>query len=160
MSGDRPKTREETSPRASDSLENLLSKWEQIVFFCINEIEMFPVYANLCIMHANILRRFLDLSRSFSQWGQALCVMVLYFLGCSTVGRGRQKTIVLKVPVHEEIQDDQESGSETSDSVSNSGQNQNTNNVTLITLNSEGKIHKWVFWDWFVQDVLARHIEG
>ncbi|XP_067236345.1 protein BANP isoform X2 [Chanodichthys erythropterus] len=82
VSGDRPKTREETSPRATDSLENLLS---------------------------------------------------------NTVGRGRQKTIVLKVPVQEEIQDDQESGSETSDSVSNSGQplSQNTNNVTLITLNSE-----------------------
>ncbi|XP_052453405.1 protein BANP isoform X1 [Carassius gibelio] len=82
VSGDRPKTREETSPRASDSLENLLS---------------------------------------------------------NTVGRGRQKTIVLKVPVHEEVQEDQESGSETSDSVSNSGQplSQNTNNVTLITLNSE-----------------------
>lgn len=62
----------------------------------------------------------------------------------STVGRGRQKTIVLKVPVHEEIHDDQESGSETSDSVSNSGQHssQNTNNVTLITLNSEGTIPK------------------
>ncbi|ROJ28365.1 Protein BANP [Anabarilius grahami] len=82
VSGDRPKTREETSPCATDSLENLLS---------------------------------------------------------NTVGRGRQKTIVLKVPVQEEIQDDQESGSETSDSVSNSGQplSQNTNNVTLITLNSE-----------------------
>lgn len=63
---------------------------------------------------------------------------------CSTVGRGRQKTIVLKVPVQEEIHDDQESGSETSDSVSNSGQqsSQNTNNVTLITLNSEGMIHE------------------
>ncbi|KAI2648216.1 Protein BANP [Labeo rohita] len=82
VSGERPKTREETSPRASDSLENLLS---------------------------------------------------------NTVGRGRQKTIVLKVPVQEEVQEDQESGSETSDSVSNSGQplSQNTNNVTLITLNSE-----------------------
>uniref|UniRef100_A0A673HQK3 Protein BANP n=1 Tax=Sinocyclocheilus rhinocerous TaxID=307959 RepID=A0A673HQK3_9TELE len=82
VSGDRPKTREETSPRASDSLENLLS---------------------------------------------------------NTVGRGRQKTILLKVPIQEEVQEDQESGSETSDSVSNSGQplSQNTNNVTLITLNSE-----------------------
>ncbi|KAL0154789.1 hypothetical protein M9458_049052, partial [Cirrhinus mrigala] len=49
------------------------------------------------------------------------------------------------VPIQEEIQEDQESGSETSDSVSNSGQplSQNTNNVTLITLNSEGKIHEW-----------------
>ncbi|XP_016325004.1 protein BANP-like [Sinocyclocheilus anshuiensis] len=82
VSGDRPKTREETSPLASDSLENLLS---------------------------------------------------------NTVGRGRQKTILLKVPIQEEVQEDQESGSETSDSVSNSGQplSQNTNNVTLITLNSE-----------------------
>uniref|UniRef100_A0A8C1JDL1 Protein BANP n=1 Tax=Cyprinus carpio TaxID=7962 RepID=A0A8C1JDL1_CYPCA len=82
VSGDRPKTREETSPHTSDSLENLLS---------------------------------------------------------NTVGRGRQKTILLKVPVQEEVQEDQESGSETSDSVSNSGQplSQNTNNVTLITLNSE-----------------------
>lgn len=79
VSGDRAKT-EETLPRTSDSLENLLS---------------------------------------------------------NTVGRGRQKTIVLKVPVQEEVQDDQESGSETSDSVSNSGQPQNNNNVTLITLNSE-----------------------
>ncbi|XP_016141095.1 protein BANP-like [Sinocyclocheilus grahami] len=89
VSGDRPKTREETSPHASDSLENLLS---------------------------------------------------------NTVGRGRQKTIVLKVPIQEEVPEDQESGSETSDSVSNSGQplSQNTNNVTLITLNSEGKIHKWI----------------
>ncbi|XP_026095085.1 protein BANP-like isoform X1 [Carassius auratus] len=82
VSGERPKTREETSPHTSDSLENLLS---------------------------------------------------------NTVGRGRQKTILLKVPVQEEVQEDQESGSETSDSVSNSGQplSQNTNNVTLITLNSE-----------------------
>ncbi|TRZ02519.1 hypothetical protein DNTS_026574 [Danionella cerebrum] len=83
VSGDRMKP-EESSPRASESLENLLS---------------------------------------------------------NTVGRGKQKTIVLKVPVHEEVQEDQESGSETSDSVSNSGQpgsqNNNNNNVTLITLNSE-----------------------
>ncbi|KAM9496237.1 protein BANP isoform 2-T3 [Clarias gariepinus] len=57
----------------------------------------------------------------------------------NTVGRGKQKTIVLKVPGPEESQEDQESGSEASDSVSNSGQSsaQNTNNVTLITLNSE-----------------------
>ncbi|KAF5903898.1 protein BANP isoform X1, partial [Clarias magur] len=57
----------------------------------------------------------------------------------NTVGRGKQKTIVLKVPAPEESQEDQESGSEASDSVSNSGQSsaQNTNNVTLITLNSE-----------------------
>ncbi|XP_017341283.1 protein BANP isoform X2 [Ictalurus punctatus] len=57
----------------------------------------------------------------------------------NTVGRGKQKTIVLKVPGPEESQEDQESGSEASDSVSNSGQSsaQSTNNVTLITLNSE-----------------------
>uniref|UniRef100_W5LCV7 Protein BANP n=1 Tax=Astyanax mexicanus TaxID=7994 RepID=W5LCV7_ASTMX len=56
-----------------------------------------------------------------------------------TVGRGRQKTIVLKVPAPEESQEEQDSGSEASDSMSNSGQAsaQGTNNVTLITLNSE-----------------------
>ncbi|XP_053496827.1 protein BANP isoform X1 [Ictalurus furcatus] len=61
------------------------------------------------------------------------------YLADSTVGRGKQKTIVLKVPGPEESQEDQESGSEASDSVSNSGQSsaQSTNNVTLITLNSE-----------------------
>ncbi|XP_053093054.1 protein BANP isoform X3 [Pangasianodon hypophthalmus] len=61
------------------------------------------------------------------------------YLADSTVGRGKQKTIVLKVPGPEESQEDLESGSEASDSVSNSGQSsaQNTNNVTLITLNSE-----------------------
>lgn len=62
------------------------------------------------------------------------------YLADSTVGRGKQKTIVLKVPGPEESQEDQESGSEASDTVSNSGQSaQNTNNVTLITLNSEGE---------------------
>ncbi|XP_060771018.1 protein BANP isoform X2 [Neoarius graeffei] len=82
MSSERPKPgQEEPLPRATDSLENLLS---------------------------------------------------------NTVGRGKQKTIVLKVPGPEESQEDQESGSEASDSVSNSGQSaQNANNVTLITLNSE-----------------------
>ncbi|XP_049330652.1 protein BANP isoform X2 [Astyanax mexicanus] len=57
----------------------------------------------------------------------------------NTVGRGRQKTIVLKVPAPEESQEEQDSGSEASDSMSNSGQAsaQGTNNVTLITLNSE-----------------------
>ncbi|XP_026871010.1 protein BANP isoform X1 [Electrophorus electricus] len=56
----------------------------------------------------------------------------------NTVGRGRQKTIVLKVPGPEESQDDHDSGSEASDSVSNSGQaSVQNNNVTLITLNSE-----------------------
>ncbi|XP_062857621.1 protein BANP [Trichomycterus rosablanca] len=61
-----------------------------------------------------------------------------YLLG-STVGRTRQKTIVLKVPGPDESQEDQDSGSEASDSVSNSGQSsgQNISNVTLITLNSE-----------------------
>lgn len=63
------------------------------------------------------------------------------YLADSTVGRGKQKTIVLKVPAPEESQEDQDSGSEASDSVSNSGQSsaQNPNNVTLITLNSEGE---------------------
>uniref|UniRef100_A0A3Q3E144 Protein BANP n=1 Tax=Labrus bergylta TaxID=56723 RepID=A0A3Q3E144_9LABR len=45
-------------------------------------------------------------------------------------------TILVKVPGPEESQEDQESGSEASDSVSNGG-NSNTPNVTLITLNSE-----------------------
>lgn len=53
----------------------------------------------------------------------------------------RQNTIVVKVPGHEDSHnEDGESGSEASDSISNSGQlgNQNIgNNVTLITLNSE-----------------------
>ncbi|XP_007670932.1 protein BANP isoform X1 [Ornithorhynchus anatinus] len=53
----------------------------------------------------------------------------------------RQNTIVVKVPGHEDSQnEDGESGSEASDSVSNSGQagSQNIgNNVTLITLNTE-----------------------
>lgn len=63
------------------------------------------------------------------------------YLAYSTVGRGKHKTIVLKVPGPEESQEEQDSGSEASDSVSNSGQSstQNTNNVTLITLNSEGE---------------------
>ncbi|XP_066524021.1 protein BANP isoform X2 [Hoplias malabaricus] len=83
VSGERPKAiQEETIPRTTDSLENLLS---------------------------------------------------------NTVGRGRHKTIVLKVPGPDESQEEQDSGSEASDSLSNSGQAsaQNTNNVTLITLNSE-----------------------
>lgn len=49
----------------------------------------------------------------------------------------------MKVPGHEDSHnEDGESGSEASDSISNSGQlgNQNIgNNVTLITLNSEGR---------------------
>lgn len=59
----------------------------------------------------------------------------------STMTRRRQNTILVKVPVPEESQEDQESGSEASDSVSNGGQSINTpngQNVTLITLNSEG----------------------
>ena len=57
------------------------------------------------------------------------------------MGGRRQNTILVKVPVHEESQDEQESGSEASDSMPGSGQGsaQNHNNVTLITLNSEGK---------------------
>lgn len=64
------------------------------------------------------------------------CVFLL-----STMTRRRQNTILVKVPGPEESQEDQESGSEASDSVSNGGQpinTQNGQNVTLITLNSEG----------------------
>lgn len=58
----------------------------------------------------------------------------------STAGGRRQNTILVKVPGPEDSQEDAESGSEASDSVSNSGQagSQNANNVTVITLNSEG----------------------
>ncbi|XP_071384583.1 protein BANP [Centroberyx affinis] len=58
----------------------------------------------------------------------------------NTVTGRRQNTILVKVPGPEESQDDQESGSEASDSVSNGGHAsnaQNGQNVTLITLNSE-----------------------
>lgn len=58
----------------------------------------------------------------------------------------RQNTIVVKVPGQEDSHnEDGESGSEASDSVSNCGQSgsQNIgNNVTLITLNSEGASSK------------------
>lgn len=59
----------------------------------------------------------------------------------STITRRRQNTILVKVPGPEESQEEQESGSEASDSVSNGGYSmnaQNGQNVTLITLNSEG----------------------
>lgn len=63
------------------------------------------------------------------------------FLRSAVPGR-RQNTIVVKVPGQEDSHnEDGESGSEASDSVSNCGQSgsQNIgNNVTLITLNSEG----------------------
>ncbi|KAF7224704.1 protein BANP isoform X2 [Nothobranchius furzeri] len=58
----------------------------------------------------------------------------------NTVSRRRQNTILVKVPGPEESQEEQDSGSEASDSVSNSGQSssaQNGQNITLITLNSE-----------------------
>lgn len=58
----------------------------------------------------------------------------------NAVGGRRQNTILVKVPPPEDSQEEQESGSEASDSVSNSGQANNaqsTQNVTLITLNSE-----------------------
>ncbi|XP_048402268.1 protein BANP isoform X5 [Stegostoma tigrinum] len=62
-------------------------------------------------------------------------------LSNSVPGR-RQNTIIVKVPGHEDSHtEDVESGSETSDTVSNSGQSGGQNlapNVTLITLNSEG----------------------
>ncbi|XP_042294203.1 protein BANP isoform X3 [Sceloporus undulatus] len=64
-------------------------------------------------------------------------------LNTAVPGR-RQNTIVVKVPGHEDSHnEDGESGSEASDSVSNSGQlgSQNIgNNVTLITLNAEGHL--------------------
>lgn len=64
------------------------------------------------------------------------------FLARSAVPGRRQNTIVVKVPGHDDSHnEDGESGSEASDSVSNSGQvgSQSIgNNVTLITLNSEG----------------------
>lgn len=65
----------------------------------------------------------------------------------STMTRRRQNTILVKVPGPEESQEDQESGSEASDSVSNGGQpinTQNGQNVTLITLNSEGMTSEWL----------------
>nr|XP_014340059.1 PREDICTED: protein BANP isoform X2 [Latimeria chalumnae] len=59
----------------------------------------------------------------------------------NTIPARRQNTIVVKVPGHEDSHnEDGESGSENSDSVSNSGQSGSQsigNNVTLITLNSE-----------------------
>lgn len=65
-------------------------------------------------------------------------------LFCSAVPGRRQNTIVVKVPGHDDSHnEDGESGSEASDSVSNSGQlgSQSIgNNVTLITLNSEGML--------------------
>ncbi|XP_053174781.1 protein BANP isoform X2 [Scomber japonicus] len=58
----------------------------------------------------------------------------------NTVAKRRQNTILVKVPGPEESQEEQESGSEASDCVSNGGHSsnaQNGQNVTLITLNSE-----------------------
>uniref|UniRef100_A0A8C6SLN2 Protein BANP n=1 Tax=Neogobius melanostomus TaxID=47308 RepID=A0A8C6SLN2_9GOBI len=54
----------------------------------------------------------------------------------NTVAKKRQNTILVKVPGPEESQEEQDSGSEASDSVSNGGM-QSSQNVTLITLNSE-----------------------
>lgn len=60
----------------------------------------------------------------------------------SAVPGRRQNTIVVKVPGQEDSHnEDGESGSEASDSVSSCGQSGSQsigNNVTLITLNSEG----------------------
>ncbi|XP_039881266.1 protein BANP [Simochromis diagramma] len=58
----------------------------------------------------------------------------------NTVTRRRHNTILVKVPGPEESQEEQESGSEASDCVSNGGQSSNAQkgqNVTLITLNAE-----------------------
>ncbi|XP_034735071.1 protein BANP isoform X2 [Etheostoma cragini] len=57
-----------------------------------------------------------------------------------TITRKRQNTILVKVPAPEESPEEQDSGSEASDTVSNGGHSsnaQNGQNVTLITLNSE-----------------------
>ncbi|XP_036431755.1 protein BANP isoform X1 [Colossoma macropomum] len=116
VSSERSKAgQEETIPRATDSLENLLSKTLDLHGCQPFEFEAKKSYASDCEPLT------VDCSAG------------------STVGRGRQKTIVLKVPGPEQSQEEQDSGSEASDSVSNSGQSsgQNTNNVTLITLNSE-----------------------
>jgi len=59
----------------------------------------------------------------------------------STVARKRHNTILVKVPGPDDSQEEQDSGSEASDTVSNGGHSsnaQNGQNVTLITLNSEG----------------------
>ncbi|KAI5626909.1 protein BANP isoform X1, partial [Silurus asotus] len=110
MSSERKPGQEEPLARTTDSLENLLSN-------------MLIVSKALNMIFCNI----------FSE------SVTPEYLADSTVGRGKQKTIVLKVPGPDESQEDQDSGSEASDSVSNSGQSssQNPNNVTLITLNSE-----------------------
>lgn len=60
-----------------------------------------------------------------------------------STNRKRQNTILVKVPAPDESQEEQESGSETSDSVCNGGQSLNSSNgqnVTLITLNAEGTV--------------------
>lgn len=74
--------------------------------------------------------------------GGALSTLLLFLFPLSAVPGRRQNTIVVKVPGQEDSHnEDGESGSEASDSVSTCGQSgsQNIgNNVTLITLNSEG----------------------
>lgn len=73
---------------------------------------------------------------------RALTTLLVSLFPRSAVPGRRQNTIVVKVPGQEDSHnEDGESGSEASDSVSNCGQSgsQNIgNNVTLITLNSEG----------------------
>ncbi|KAG9281104.1 protein BANP isoform X1 [Astyanax mexicanus] len=116
VSGERAKaSQEEALPRTTDSLENLLSK-------ALDLPRLQPVESGAKMSNASDFEP-----------------LTVDCLAGSTVGRGRQKTIVLKVPAPEESQGEQDSGSEASDSMSNSGQAsaQGTNNVTLITLNSE-----------------------
>ncbi|XP_062246353.1 protein BANP isoform X1 [Platichthys flesus] len=58
----------------------------------------------------------------------------------NTLTKRRHNTILVKVPGPDESQEEQESGSEASDTVSNGGHSNNAQsgqNVTLITLNSE-----------------------
>lgn len=69
---------------------------------------------------------------------------LLCLFPASAVPGRRQNTIVVKVPGQDDSHnEDGESGSEASDSVSNCGQPGSQNigsNVTLITLNSEGML--------------------
>ncbi|XP_036130128.1 protein BANP isoform X1 [Molossus molossus] len=103
------------SNRAPDSLENIISK-------------LFPVIHLLSILVEG------------AAWEDLGLAALSGVSPCAVPGR-RQNTIVVKVPGQEDSHnEDGESGSEASDSVSTCGQSgsQNIgNNVTLITLNSE-----------------------
>ncbi|XP_055582601.1 protein BANP isoform X2 [Falco biarmicus] len=110
---------EEPLSRAADSLENILSK-----LVAVMGILPIPSLPGLTDQY-QFLQQFEVENKECS----------------SAVPGRRQNTIVVKVPGHDDSHnEDGESGSEASDSVSNSGQlgSQSIgNNVTLITLNSE-----------------------